>query len=75
MADYKSANIFRTDYKSLRTRALRAKLCWLFLFRWLQFVIYRTAMRTIFPHVLKAFAKAAFSKKCLSVTGLFEVER
>ena len=42
--------------------ALRAKLCWLFLFRWLQFVIYRRAMRTIFPHVLKAFAKAAFSK-------------
>ena len=50
-------------------------LCWLFLFRWLQFVVYLTAMRTIFPHVLKAFAKAAFSKKCLSVTGLFEVER
>ena len=57
--------------KSLRTRLL----CWLFLFRWLQFVVYQRAMRTIFPHVLKAFAKAAFSKKCLSVTGLFEVER
>ena len=44
-------------------KSLTGMLCWLLLFRWLQFVIYRRAMRTIFPQVLKAFAKVAFSKK------------